>query len=69
MDNLRSLVDITRMDRVLNTLIRQLCRVVKRVDERIDEGILWWFGHVERMENDRFAKRVCRRVCWYSLIG
>ena len=24
---------------------------------RIDEGVLRWFGHVERMENDRIAKR------------
>ena len=31
-------------------------RVVQRVDERIDEGVLKWFGHVERME-DRLAKR------------
>ena len=30
----------------------------KRVDERIDKGILRWFSHVERMENDRIAKRV-----------
>ena len=27
------------------------------MDERIDEGVLWWFGHVERMENDRIVKR------------
>ena len=27
------------------------------VDERIDKGMLWWFSHVERMENDRLAKR------------
>ena len=24
----------------------------------IDEGVLQWFGHVERMEKDRTAKRV-----------
>ena len=29
-----------------------------RIDERIDEDVLHWFGHVERMENDKFAKRV-----------
>ena len=28
------------------------------LDENLDEGILRWFGHVERMENDRIAKRV-----------
>ena len=25
--------------------------------ERIDEGVLWWLGHVERIENYRIAKR------------
>ena len=30
----------------------------KGLNERIDEGILWWFGHVVRMENDRTAKRI-----------
>ena len=29
-----------------------------RSDERIDEGVLQWFGHVERMERDRISKRV-----------
>ena len=37
------------------------------VDERIDEGVLWWFGHVERMENDRLAKRVYVGECVGSL--
>ena len=64
MDNLRSLLDIKRMDRVLNARIRELCGVTKGVDERIDEGFLWWLVHVERMENNRFAKSLCRRVCW-----
>ena len=27
-------------------------------DERIDEGVFRWFSHVERIENDRIAKRV-----------
>ena len=33
------------------------------VDERIDKGVLRWFGHVERMENDSFAKRVYVGEC------
>ena len=32
--------------------------MTKGVEERVDEGVLRWFGHVERMENDLFAKRV-----------
>ena len=34
----------------------------KGVDERIDEGLLQWFGIVERME-DRIAKRVYVGEC------
>ena len=33
------------------------------VDEKIDEGVLRWFGHVERMERDRIAKRVYLGEC------
>ena len=31
--------------------------------KRIDEGVLWWFGHVERKENDKFAKKVYVGEC------
>ena len=31
---------------------------MKDVDEKMDEGVLQWFGHVERMEKDIIAKRV-----------
>ena len=30
---------------------------------RIDVGVLRWFGHVERMDNDRFAKKVYVGEC------
>ena len=43
------------MDRVPNARIRELSGVKKGLDERIDEGVLGWFGHVERMERDRIA--------------
>ena len=51
------------MDRVPNARIRELCRVGKGLDEGIDEGILWWFSHVERMERDRIVKRVYVGEC------
>ena len=28
------------------------------VDESINESVLRWFGHVERMDKERIAKRV-----------
>ena len=30
----------------------------KGLNESINEGVLWWFGHKERMERDRITKRV-----------
>ena len=58
MDNLRGLLGIMKMDRIPNARIRELCGARKGLDERIDEGVLWWFGHVERMERDRISKIV-----------
>ena len=39
----------------------------KGVDERIDEGVPQWFGHVERMENDRISKSLYMGECAGSL--
>ena len=53
------------MDRAPNAWIRELCAGMKGTGKRIDEGVLWWFGHVERMKNVRIAKRDLRkRACW-----
>ena len=40
MDNLRGLLIIMRIDRMLNAWIRDLYRVMKEVDEIIDESFL-----------------------------
>ena len=63
MNNLRGLLGVRRMDRVLNAQIRELCIVKKGLDEKIDEGVFWWFSHLERMERDRSAKRVYVGMC------
>ena len=62
-DNLKGLLGIRRMDIVPNAQIRKLYRVTKGVEKRINEGVLWWFSCMERMENDRFAKRVYVGEC------
>ena len=46
----RGLLGIRRIDKVPNA-------VSKGVDEKFDEGVLRWFNHVERIENDRIAKK------------
>ena len=63
-DYLRGLLGIRSMDRVSNAWIRDFCGIMKGMDEKIDEGVLQCFGYVERMENDRIAKTLFRRVCW-----
>ena len=40
MDNLRGMLGIWRMDKVLNARIRQICGVMKGVNEKIDESVL-----------------------------
>ena len=63
-DNLRGLLGIRIMDKVIpNARIRQFCGVTKGVSKKIDEGVLRCFGHVERMQNDRIAKRVYVGEC------
>ena len=62
-DNLRGLLGIRRMDRVPNARIREVHEVTKGVDERIAQGVLWWLGHVERMENYRIVNRVYVGEC------
>ena len=57
MNNLRGLLDIRRMDRVLSAQIRVLCGVKKGVNEGLDKSVLQWFSHIERMGNDTIAKR------------
>ena len=45
---LRSLVGVSRMDGVRNEEVRR----------RADQRVLRWFGHVERMDEYRMARRV-----------
>ena len=63
MDKLRGLLGIKRMDKGPNARIWNLCGVSKDVDENIDEGVPRWFGHRERMENYRIAKRMYVGEC------
>ena len=37
---------------------------VVRSDEKIAEGVLRWFGHVERMENDKILESVLVVAKW-----
>merc|ERR1712002_584138 len=58
MNYLRNICGRRRIDMVPNVQIRGMCGKNVGVSERMDQGVLRWFGHVERMGNERLVKRV-----------
>ena len=53
---LRSLVGV--MDRVRNEEVRRRAGIERELASRTDQRILEWFGHVEKMDEYRMARRV-----------
>ena len=55
---LRSLVGVSRMDRVGNEEVCLRAGIERELASRADQIVLRWFGHVERMAEYRLARRV-----------
>ena len=55
---LRSLVGVSRMDRVRNDEVRRRAGIERELARRADQRVLRWFGHVERMNEYRMIRRV-----------
>ena len=55
---LRSLVGVSRMDRVRNKEVRKRAGIERELASRADQRVLRWFGHVETMDEYRMARRV-----------
>ena len=55
---LRSLVGVSRMDRVTNEEVRRRAGIERDFVSRTDQRVLRWFGHVERMYVYRMARSV-----------
>ena len=55
---LRSLVGVSRMDRVRNEEMRGRAGIERELASRADQRILRWFGRVERMDEYHMARRV-----------
>ena len=57
---LRSLVGVSRMDRVRNEEVRRRAGIERELASRsrADQRVLRWFGHVERMDEYRMARMV-----------
>ena len=54
----RSLVGVSRMDRVKNEEVRRRAGIERELSSRADQRVLRWFRHVERMDDYRMARRV-----------
>ena len=52
------LVGVSRMDRVWNEEVRRRAGIDRELASRTDQRVLRWFGHVERMDEYRLARRV-----------
>ena len=55
---LRSMTGVYRLDRVRNEVVRARTGVRRELAARVDMNVLRWFGHVERMDNERLMKKV-----------
>ena len=55
---LRSLVRVSRMDRVRNEEVHMTAGIERELASRADQRVLTWFGHVERMDEYRMTRRV-----------
>ena len=55
---LRSMTGVSRLDRVRNEVVRARTGVRRELTARVDMNALRWFGHVERMDNERLLKKV-----------
>ena len=47
---LRSLVGVSRMDRVRKEEVRKRAGIERELGSRADQRVSRWFGHVERMD-------------------
>lgn len=55
---LRSMLGVTRMDRIRNEDIRERVGIRSELAGRADQCALRWFGHMERMDEGRMTKQV-----------
>ena len=55
---LRSLVGVSRMERVRNEEVHRRAGIERELASRADQRVSRWFGHVERIDEYRMARKV-----------
>ena len=58
MKSLRSLIGVSRMDKVRNEDVRRRAGIERELASRADQRGLRWFRHLERMDSYRKVRRV-----------
>ena len=58
MNCLKSLVGVSRMDRVRNEEVCMRAGIERELARSADQRVLRWFGHVERTDEYHMARRV-----------
>ena len=53
---LRSMCGVNRRDRVRNEEVRRRVGIQETLSERMDRRVPSWYGHIERMDDDRLTK-------------
>ena len=67
---LKSLVGVSRMDRVRNEEVHRRAGIERELATRADQRVLRWFGHVEIMDDYRMARSVLMaEVSWGRVRG
>ena len=54
---LRGICGLTRLDGVRNVDIKTRCELGVSIGTKVEKNILRWFGHVERMSDERLVKK------------
>ena len=55
---MRNICGIRQVGRVRNTIVREGCGCELSKLERIERNVLKWFGHMERMGEEKLVKSV-----------
>ena len=55
---LRSLVGVSRMDRVRNEEVRRRAGIEREFAFRVNQRVLRWFVHVKRIDENNFPRKV-----------
>jgi hypothetical protein len=58
MDLLRRSCEISRLDHVRNDRIKEIMDLDKTIIDRVEEKQLAWCGHLQRMSEERWPKKI-----------